>query len=97
MLQGKIASINAEVAKLSGTGVERILDAINEQRFFFIKNKTKVILDTHTGLLWANLKYFPYGSNNNTSCYSNSSDTITGIIESYNFDGFFRFQSAFKF
>ena len=62
-LDGKLSSINAEIAKLSGTGIERILEAIKNQRWYFFKNKTKILMDRDTGLLWANLQYFDWCPN----------------------------------
>lgn len=62
-LDGKLSSINAEIAKLSGTGTERILEAIKNQRWYFFKNKTKILMDRDTGLLWANLQYFDWCPN----------------------------------
>lgn len=59
-LDGKLSSINAEIVKLSGTGIERILEAIKNQRWYFFKNKTKILLDRDTGLIWLNLEYFPF-------------------------------------
>ena len=59
-IQGKISSINAEIAKLSGTGTHRILEAIKNQRWYFFKNRTKILMDRNTGLLWLNLNYFEY-------------------------------------
>ena len=40
-LDGKLSIINAEITKLSGTGIERILEAIKNQRWYLFKNKTK--------------------------------------------------------
>lgn len=60
----KLSSINAEIAKLSGTAIDRILEAIKKQRWYFLKNKTEILMDRNTGLLWANLDYFPYKKNN---------------------------------
>lgn len=57
-VQSKLSSINAEITKLSGTGIDRILEAIKSQRWYFFKNKTKVLMDRTTGMLWANLRYF---------------------------------------
>lgn len=59
-IQGKLSFINAEIAKLSGTGIDRILEAIKKQRWYFFKNKTKILMDRNTGLLWADLNYFPW-------------------------------------
>ena len=44
----------------SGNGVEKILEAIKNQRWYFFKNKQKVFMDRNTGILWANLDYYPY-------------------------------------
>lgn len=43
-----------------GNGVEKILKAIKNQRWYFFKNKQKVFMDRNTGILWANLDYYPY-------------------------------------
>ena len=57
VLDERIRSIRDEIATVSGKGIERILDAIKNQRWYFFKNKTKVLLDRYTGLLWANLQH----------------------------------------
>ena len=46
--------------KMRKIAVEKILQAIQNQRWFFFENEEKVLLDGDTGLLWANLNYFPY-------------------------------------
>ena len=46
---------------LQKQNVKKILDAIKNQRWFFFKNKPKIIFDRDTGLIWANLDYFNYG------------------------------------
>lgn len=83
-MESKLSAINSEITKLSGTGVERILEAIRNQRWYFFKNKTKVLMDRDTGLLWANLKYFKQDNGNAFCC--NYNDTIT-LINNYDFDG----------
>lgn len=70
VVQSKLTAINEEIVQLGGTGVERILEAIKSQRWYFFKNNTKILLDRNTGLLWANLEYFPYYNNGNTYSYS---------------------------
>lgn len=88
-LDGKLSSINAEIAKLSGTGIERILEAIKNQRWYFFKNKYKVIMDRKTGLLWANLEYYPYLRNNLTQDYqtgdASKTEVIRNDIKAYDF------------
>ena len=60
VVDGKLAAINAGIMELGGTGVEKILEAIKNQRWYFFKNKQKVFMDRNTGILWANLDYYPY-------------------------------------
>lgn len=59
-IKSKLTTISSEIAKLSGTGIDKILAAIKEQRWYFFKNKPQVLLDRFTGILWANLEYFNY-------------------------------------
>lgn len=47
-----------EIRKLSGNGVDRILEAIGKQRWYFIKNKPAIFFDRDTGLIWANQVYY---------------------------------------
>ena len=70
-LQTKLSSIDAElnnisskINELSGTGIDKILNAIKNQRWYFLNNKPKIIFDRDTALLWANLDYFPYANFN---------------------------------
>lgn len=69
VLDGNLANINAEILELSGTGVEKILAAIKNQRWYFFKNKPKVFMDRDTGILWTNLEYFSYCKSDG-NCYN---------------------------
>lgn len=95
-VQSKLSSINAEIAKMSGTGIDRILEAIKNQRWYFFKNKTKVLMDRNTGLLWANLDYFPH-------CKKGGSDynavEAENLINEFNYDGIlnFRIPNCYEF
>lgn len=60
VIDGELGAISQKIRDLSGAGVERILQAIKNQRWYFFKNKPKVIMDKDTALLWVNLDYFPY-------------------------------------
>lgn len=87
VVDGKLAAINAGIMELGGTGVEKILEAIKNQRWYFIKNKPKILFDRNTGLIWANLNTFNYvGEGNNFYSLSDVDD----IINNYSFgvDGF---------
>ena len=71
----------------SGNDVEKILEAIKNQRWYFIKNKPKILFDKNTGLIWANLNTFNYQDENGDDYYSKEVDNI---ISGYSFgmDGF---------
>lgn len=88
-MNSRLSAISAEITQLSGTGIDRILDAIKNQRWFFFKNKTKVLMDRDTGLLWANLKYFQHGRNKESKNGDNISESDKNsvlkdlVIDSY--------------
>ncbi len=44
----------------SGNDVEKILEAIKNQRWYFIKNKPQILFDKNTGLIWANLHWLSF-------------------------------------
>ena len=56
-IQNKLNLINRKIDNLSSDGLNRILSAIEKQRFYFLKNKPKVILDIKTGAMITNLDY----------------------------------------
>ena len=58
-----------ELDNLSTTGTEKIFAAIKNQRWFFFKNNDYILLDRDTGLIWANLDYFPYKKNDSKKYY----------------------------
>lgn len=59
-IEQQLNRINEEIKNLSGKGIDRILEAIKEQRWYFFKNKPKVLMDKYTGILWANLDYYNF-------------------------------------
>lgn len=83
VVQSKLTAINEEIVQLGGTGVERILEAIKKQRWYFFKNKEKVLLDKETGLLWANLEYFPYKATGDRYDLT----TANKLVKEFNGDG----------
>lgn len=87
VVDGKLAAINAGVMELGGTGVEKILEAIKNQRWYFIKNKPKILFDRNTGLIWANLNTFNYVDKDGNDYPFRDVDNI---INNYSFgvDGF---------
>lgn len=79
LVQEKIKIINNEIDKLSSTATDRILEAIKNQRWYFFKNKKHILMDKTTGILWANLDYFPYNQGPiSDGCYD--LDTATSLI-----------------
>lgn len=88
VIDGKLVAINAGIMELGGTGVEKILEAIKNQRWYFIKNKPKILFDRNTGLLWANLNTFNYLDKDED--YYKSYKYLYNIINNYSFgvDGF---------
>lgn len=85
-VQEKIKIINNEIDKLSSTATDRILEAIKNQRWYFFKNKKHILMDKTTGILWANLDYFPYNQGPiSDGCYD--LDTATSLINKYSVDG----------
>jgi len=89
-LDGELGSIGKNIQDLSGSGLEKILQAIKNQRWFFFANKPKVLMDRDTALLWADLNYFPWGKNNNSNSYSSSNSyaEVKTLIEKTNSDSF---------
>lgn len=83
VVDGKLAAINAGIMELGGTGVEKILEAIKNQRWYFIKNKPKILFDKNTGLLWANLNTFSYLDKNGN--YYDSYEYLDNTINNYSF------------
>lgn len=60
---------------------DKILTAIANQRWFFFENKPKILMDKLTGILWANLDYFPYDNNKPVSYYK--IDTAKSLLKKY--------------
>lgn len=86
-VQEKIKNINGKIDKLSSTATDRILEAIKNQRWYFFKNKQHILMDKTTGILWANLDYFPY---NQGSCDSEGRYDLgkaKSLINNYSVDG----------
>ena len=66
----------------SGNDVETILEAIKNQRWYFIKNKPKILFDRNTGLIWANLHTFNYLDKDG---YNYNLYNVDDIINNYSF------------
>ena len=84
-VQEKLKTINNEIDKLSSTATDRILEAIKNQRWYFFKNKQHILMDKITGILWANLDYFPYNQGSYDGYYS--LDEAKSLLDNYSVDG----------
>ena len=78
-----------ELDNIPKSDAEKIHQAIQSQRWFFFSNNDKILFDKATALIWANLKYFPYGKNNNSESYSG--DEIKNLILTTNAQNFGNF------
>lgn len=69
-----------KINEVSEYANNQILEAIKSQRWYFFKNKQKILMDKNTGLLWSNLDNFDY------RCDGYTTTTATG----FNLDGYRR-------
>lgn len=86
-VQEKLKTINNEIDKLSSTATDRILEAIKNQRWYFFKNKQHILMDKTTGILWANLDYFPYNQGSYDSEGNYTLDEAKSLVNNYSVDG----------
>lgn len=86
-VQKKIKTINNEIDKLSSTATDRILEAIKNQRWYFFKNKPHILMDKTTGILWANLDYFPYNQGSSANGWYEL-DEANALLKNYIIDYF---------
>lgn len=84
-IERDLNKINEEIHNLSGTGLDKILNAIKKQRWFFFKNKPKVFMDKMTGILWANLDYFKWKKSPNENY---TYEDVARILKKISIDGF---------
>lgn len=104
-VQEKLKTINNEIDKLSSTATDRIFEAIKNQRWYFFKNKPHILMDKTTGILWANLDYFPYGKKSNERISANTAlnflkNYVTDQIDNWQlpkFDDFYKIAIGEKY
>lgn len=84
-VQEKLKTINSEIDKLSSTATDRIFEAIKNQRWYFFKNKQHILMDKTTGILWANLDYFPYNQGSGDYGWYNL-DEVKSLVNNYSVD-----------
>lgn len=63
-IKNQISQLNAQLTTLSHSiptlahgNLKPLLEAISQQRWYYFKDKTHVLYDSHTGYLWPNLEY----------------------------------------
>lgn len=87
-LESGLAQVNAELTKLAGSGVQRILEAIGKQRWYFFHDNPKILFDKTTALVWANLQYFPWYYDNNGSrqaySYNTGYEAVRKLMQDHN-------------
>ena len=84
-LEKNLLDISRQINELSGSGVDKILNAIKSQRWFFFKNKPKVLFDRDTALLWNNPNYISYLKKNGSSYPLSEARTLARDL---NLDGY---------
>lgn len=87
VIDGKLSDITAGIMKLGESGVEKILEAIKTQRWYFFQNNHKIIFDRNSGLLWGNLHTFKYVDKNGEEYRLENVDYIINNY-SFGFTGF---------
>lgn len=85
-MQSRLDAISETMSQIGDSAESKILEAIKNQRWYFFKNKPEVFFDRETGLLWANLDYFPYRPED-SSCYSNR-DGALQAVKAFKGDGY---------
>lgn len=85
-VQEKLKTISDELNKLSSTATDRIFEAIKNQRWYFFKNKPHILMDKTTGILWANLDYFPYKKERENN-YGYDINEAKTLVNNYSVDG----------
>lgn len=77
-----LAQIKA-IEENSETNINKILEAIKKQRWYFFKNDPKILMDRDTGYLWANLDYFPYRKKDGTYSGHYTKSEAIDVVKKY--------------
>lgn len=77
LVQIKAIEENSEVK------INKILEAIKKQRWYFFKNDPKILMDRDTGYLWVNLDYFPWNPNKDRTYDHYTFDEAVSILKNY--------------
>ena len=79
-IERNLNRIDEDIRKLTSKGILKILEAIKNQRCYFLKNKPKVIFDRDTGLAWVNLDYFNSDKNGHHFQYDEAKELASNLI-----------------
>lgn len=85
-IEQQLNKVSGDIKNLSNRGIDRILESIRDQRWYFFKNKPKVLMDKFTGILWANLDYYNYAKDEDGTTHEyneNYSDIFQLDIDGY--------------
>lgn len=85
-LKQQLQLVQEKIDKLSSTVTDRIFEAIKNQRWYFFKNKPHILMDKTTGILWANLDYFPYNQGSWDSAGNYASYEAESLVNNYSVD-----------
>ena len=80
------------IEEMRKVAVEKILWAVKAQRWYFIENNPKILIDKDNWMVWANLEYFPYAEEifwNGLKMYScEEAKNLMNEINSQNWGGY---------
>lgn len=85
-VKNELQAMTAEADRIYSDSRDKILEAIKKQRWFFIKNKPKVLFDRDTGYLWANLKHFPCCKRGGGGDYAKNE--AYSVVQAFDGDGY---------
>lgn len=75
-LDDELKVADKTIVEFFSDAVKKILQAIQNQRWFFFANNDQILFDRTTALLWANLDKFPYTKNGS---YYSTSNNYAGV------------------
>lgn len=94
-IENRLVLLNSEINNLSIYGIDKLLDAVDKQRYYLFKNKPKIIMDIKTGVIFVNLDYFEYKKKKTDNSSSSNQyyrygdyETILGILKDLNCEGY---------
>lgn len=93
-MEQQLNQINQDIRNLSDKGIEKLLEGIKNQRWFFFKNKPNILFDKITGYLWPNLDHFRCRPNRDSWYLRDACETM---LKTLNIDDFLGWQLPLKY